>query len=646
MSTEELAQPQMVLPIDKPSDPAVAALKEKYTQEGWTSLMRNQEATSQVCVNCKINPPEDDDEPLQLPSPKEPAHQQLPTPKGPEHQQLPSPQEQEQPSELPLPEDSKPEPSEPQQVSEDELPKAIAPMADLPEPTLAQLAISAPSPVRPPSPLSPPSNRVSLLDPMLDAVRKSYRSPSGRIVGGKVAPPPPPPSNLPPPPPPQKSGAPFPLPPKTPPPIRPPTTSNVVTPLSPPSSPPAPKLMPRDKRRSPQSSVVVQGNAILPPPPAVPRPRAPSRTTLPTPPSSMAIAVGPNVLDVTNAQVSMQESVVTDGQGSELDTAQDRRPEALRPTQVAENEDDKGLESQDEFEDAEEEMSYKPKEESTESQQERISRLMGQKMVQGWTMMHETCPNPACNGVPLMRSREKKECCVGCGQGREQDLKHEKNSAAPSPTGATAVKPSRNASRIMPPALRSTPIPIGNRATSPLSSPCSSRPLRDLVGRTSGPVVLPLSTPMSPSFGMSSQQIMSKYQSEDLDKLDDEEMKRHMQLIGKVSEFSTRSLPPVPAVPASASRPTSTYSNTSDKERHYRHQPHPARPENAPPRASASPEVHAMIDATYKTMSTLLSKLEACRLALEVSESPKETHALTNQIKGLMECLKACREVL
>jgi hypothetical protein len=153
---------------------------------------------------------------------------------------------------------------------------------------------------------------------------------------------------------------------------------------------------------------------------------------------------------------------------------------------------------------------------------------------------------------------------------------------------------------------------------------------------------------------MSSQQIMSKYQSEDLDKLDDEEVKRHMQLIGKVSEFSMRSLPPVPAVPpptyaTSTSRPTSTYSNASDKERHSRHQPthpHPARPENAPPRASASPEVHAMIDATYKTMSTLLSKLEACRLALEVSESPKETHALTNQIKGLMECLKACREVL
>ena len=113
----------------------------------------------------------------------------------------------------------------------------------------------------------------------------------------------------------------------------------------------------------------------------------------------MAIAVGPNVLDVTNAQVSMQESVVTDGQGSELDMAQDRHPEALRPTQVAENEDDKGLESQDEFEDAEEDMPYKPKEESTESQQERISRLMGQKMVQGWTMMQETCPNPACNGV-------------------------------------------------------------------------------------------------------------------------------------------------------------------------------------------------------------------------------------------------------
>jgi hypothetical protein len=131
-----------------------------------------------------------------------------------------------------------------------------------------------------------------------------------------------------------------------------------------------------------------------------------------------------------------------------------------------------------------------------------------------------------------------------------------------------------------------------------------------------------------------------------------------MQLIGRISEFSSRSLPPVPPVPAmhssAPSRPTSTYSNSSEKERYGRHQYCPQYHQNdnngqtttarvAPPPTA---EVKMIIDASHKTMSTLLAKLEVCRLALEVAESPKECQALVNQIKGLMECLKACREVL
>ncbi|KAG0220028.1 hypothetical protein BGX31_011109 [Mortierella sp. GBA43] len=649
MTTEDLLQPLPSLPISKPADPAVAALKEKYTQEGWTSLMRNQEATNQICVNCKINPPVDPEEEEMSPRPQEPVE---PVQQQQEQQEDPQPtadqeslevlevlevlEELEVPgisdmSEIPDMTPESPKSPVPQDLEiAHELPKPIIPAPTSPLPAIPTAA-----------PPSPPSNRVSVLDPMLDAVRKSYRSPSGRLVGGIMAPPPP-----------RAVTTMLPMPPKTPPPIRPPG-ANVSAPLSPPSSPPAPKIMPRDKRRSPQSSVVVQGNASLPPPPVVPRPRAPSRTALPTPPSSLAITVGPNVLDVTNGQVPMQESTVTDGQGSEVDIAQDHRSEAHRPTRAAENEE-KGLESHDEFEDAEEEI--KSKEDSTTAREslefhERVSRLMSQRTVQGWTMLQETCPNPACNGVPLMRSREKKVNCVGCGA----------NYSKTGPSPPTAAKPSEGASRtIRSPSSGPT---TSHRITSPLSSP---RPMRELHGRISSPIVLPPPTPMSPSFGMTSQQIMSKYHSEDLDKLacDDEEAKRHMQLIGKVGDFATRSLPPVPAMPltptsAPPSRPTSTYSNASDKERRF-HLPSHFHPqlsiqvrtsENAPPtptspRVSASPEVHAMIDATYKTMSTLLSKLEACRLALEVTESPKETHALTNQIKGLMECLKACREVL
>ncbi|KAI8918190.1 hypothetical protein DFJ77DRAFT_454701 [Powellomyces hirtus] len=42
------------------------------------------------------------------------------------------------------------------------------------------------------------------------------------------------------------------------------------------------------------------------------------------------------------------------------------------------------------------------------------SKLLGQKMLAGWTMLEDTCPNPTCIGVPLMRSRQKQTICVMC----------------------------------------------------------------------------------------------------------------------------------------------------------------------------------------------------------------------------------------
>ncbi|KAF9404535.1 hypothetical protein BGZ94_004114, partial [Podila epigama] len=67
---------------------------------------------------------------------------------------------------------------------------------------------------------------------------------------------------------------------------------------------------------------------------------------------------------------------------------------------------------------------------------------------------------------------------------------------------------------------------------------------------------------------------------------------------------------------------------------------------NAPPPPPLAPEVLALVSATHKTIATILVKLEAYRQALELSENPKECQLLTVQIKGLMECLKACRETL
>ncbi|KAG0356326.1 hypothetical protein BGZ54_000768 [Gamsiella multidivaricata] len=668
-----------------------SVLMNDYKQQGWTPLMRNQEATNQVCVNCEINPPVD-------------------------------PEEEESQHLSPLPQEHQPK-SDSQQL-ETKKPNS-GPIMSLPPPTSALPAIPSPGPLRP---MPSPNNRVSVLDPMMDAVRMNYRTPAGRDSSVLL------PSDYPRPPPPPGSTTPLPQPTRTPPPNKrlpglptprltfprpPPGPPSLAASclISPPSSPPAPKLMPRDKRRSPQSSVVVQGNNILLSATPPTRPRAPSRSNLPTPPPSMALdtAPGPNTIDVMIAEQTTHESTEMEERGSDVDDARSRntglenRPQAQKEAQMIEEDDEeKGLESHDEFEDAEEE--YRPSEEeirvreSRREQSERASRLIGEKMLQGWTMLQDPCPNSACNGVPLIRNRErKKEYCVICETTfqREQDLEQGKYTIVPPPAPTTSVPspaipapvpasvtttPHRSISSpmglpssfhhtssfpappsTMPPAVhRITSPTVGpstgsHRVTSPLSSPISARATRDLNGRISIPIVLPPPVPMSPSFGMTSQQILSRHQSEDLDKLasEDEDMRRHMQLIGKVSEFSSRSLPPVPPVPAvhstSPSRPTSTHSNSSDKERHNRHhlhQTHASQSNNnesstpPAPRNQSSPEVRAIIEATYKTMSTLLSKLEVYRLALEMSESPKESQVLISQIKGLMECLKACREVL
>ncbi|KAG0379741.1 hypothetical protein BGX24_011932 [Mortierella sp. AD032] len=165
---------------------------------------------------------------------------------------------------------------------------------------------------------------------------------------------------------------------------------------------------------------------------------------------------------------------------------------------------------------------------------------------------------------------------------------------------------------------------------------------------------------------------------------EDEEMSSHIQLIGHVGEFSSRSLPPVPPVPAihsshssTPSRPASTYSNSSgyspsDKERsssraanqqqqqqqqnggvsysnlshHHHHNGHPSIAPAPPVPTPSSPEEEAVVHATHKTISVLLVKLEMYRSAFEVSDNPKESQALANHIRGTMECLKACRQVL
>ncbi|KAG0204021.1 hypothetical protein BGX28_003900 [Mortierella sp. GBA30] len=434
-------------------------------------------------------------------------------------------------------------------------------------------------------------------------------------------------------------------------------------------------------------------------PPSGPPP--PRRSALPTPPSSSAILPSASLgsADAESHAEIMHESTGSDGKGSDMDTAPYHT--ALISLQAIEVEDEKELESHDEFEDAAEEMVNKPSDqesnqrEAKREQNERASRLIGEKMLQGWTMLQDACPNSACYGVPLMRSREKKEYCVICENyyKREQDLEPGKYStvstAKPNGVDATTAAVAFTASQFPAPPMTLPPVPrtspVSNpttvsaltspqvRAVSPLSSPSHPRASVSLHGRISSSIVLPPAASVSPSFGMTSQQILS----ESMDKAsEDEESRRRLQLIGKVDEFAVKSLPPVPpVVPTSpvsvVSRPTSTYSFSSERERSPRHLPyHHHQPQQqgislhstqhdhnnnariSPPQQQQqqpvplSPEVQAIVNATHKTMSTLLSKLELYRLAMEVSDNPKECQALANQIKGIMECLKVCREVL
>ncbi|KAJ3129968.1 hypothetical protein HK098_007234 [Nowakowskiella sp. JEL0407] len=72
-----------------------------------------------------------------------------------------------------------------------------------------------------------------------------------------------------------------------------------------------------------------------------------------------------------------------------------------------------------EMEDFEEEFEeeWKPKELTEEQKQQKQKRdlatkLLGQKLLQGWTLLGEECP--ICIGIPLMKNRQGEKFCVSC----------------------------------------------------------------------------------------------------------------------------------------------------------------------------------------------------------------------------------------
>ncbi|KAF9918275.1 hypothetical protein BX616_009667 [Lobosporangium transversale] len=416
----------------------VSAAMGTYMLQGWamlndgcpdcnTPLMCNREATSQICVNCQLNPPVDSVEANQTQA---------------------SPQ------------------SDGQILSQTA--SSISPSSPSPLPAVHTLSTPAPTTALPAPPsgprsTSPQNHRVSALEPMAEA-RRPLRPVGNRNIGGSG---PAPPST-----PPPRSSTSLPAPPTTPPPSgviksalgslsskpnipRPPGQPPSLPLSPPPASTHFTQPVPRDMRRSPQSSIILSGN-ILPPstplpalpgpsstPPSFPSPPAQTSSSASTPETEMnstaataerqesanelstdgeesivkAEAIGPitNTSDVESSKVAAefvqeykpeiselhQNSTEGPTQGENQDQKQEHQQSS---TSGDGGEDDKGAESDDDFEDAAEEV-YKPTEEEIKErnlrreQSERASQLIGQKMLQGWAMLQDPCPNPSCHGV-------------------------------------------------------------------------------------------------------------------------------------------------------------------------------------------------------------------------------------------------------
>ncbi|KAI9494446.1 hypothetical protein BDB00DRAFT_303818 [Zychaea mexicana] len=58
-------------------------------------------------------------------------------------------------------------------------------------------------------------------------------------------------------------------------------------------------------------------------------------------------------------------------------------------------------------------------------QSSKASQLIGQRLLQRWTLLNETCPSPGCYAIPLMRDPSKHMVCVICNRSFNEDLEQE-----------------------------------------------------------------------------------------------------------------------------------------------------------------------------------------------------------------------------
>ncbi|KAJ3088922.1 hypothetical protein HK102_007642 [Quaeritorhiza haematococci] len=72
-------------------------------------------------------------------------------------------------------------------------------------------------------------------------------------------------------------------------------------------------------------------------------------------------------------------------------------------------------------------------------QADRASKLLGQYLLQGWTMLNEACPRPSCYGVPLMRNKKNEKLCVIC-QSRYTEAEEPRQEPAKEPSSSISAE--------------------------------------------------------------------------------------------------------------------------------------------------------------------------------------------------------------
>ncbi|KAJ3166846.1 hypothetical protein HDU88_002931 [Geranomyces variabilis] len=119
--------------------------------------------------------------------------------------------------------------------------------------------------------------------------------------------------------------------------------------------------------------------------------------------------------------------------------------------------------------------------EQRREQGNKASKLLGQKMLQGWTLLDALCKTPTCIGIPLVRNRQKQTLCVICeGNGA---VEPPAQVAAPAAASAAAPMPARAAPTETDSAKRRKLAPAPANTTSSASAGVTNTTSSDLAAQ-------------------------------------------------------------------------------------------------------------------------------------------------------------------